>query len=183
MEPLAGLAVIGDDETADVSDAVTGEVVAVRDLDCSGACDGLVVDGIDSGAVFVRTSSGTAVWEFRHGDAMTPFAGPRTRLADVCHGVALSDGPAPHGGASGDWRLVPGAIDAQLTLDGRYVLHWSSRLGPTHPGDDAVTLEASPGEDRGFWTIDTDGSVLVAVPDGSGARVAGARVAEDRYPA
>jgi len=153
-----------------VLDTVTGEVVASHDLGCSGTCGELVLDGIDSDAVFVRTTSGTSVWEFRNGDTMAPFAGSGTRVADVRHGVVLYDGPAPRGESSGDWRLVPGAIDAQLTFDGRHVLYWSNRLEPTLPDEDAVTLKAGPAKGLGFWTIDTDGSVLAAVPDGSGTQ-------------
>ncbi len=57
---------------------------------------------------------------------------------------------------------MAGAIDSQLTYDGAHVLAWSSTLEPTAPDGDALVLEQGPaGKGLGFWTIDTDGSVLV----------------------
>jgi hypothetical protein len=165
--PLVAYAVVVDGKTTlRVLDMGSREVVASRVLDCTGACGGLVVDGIDSGAVFVRTKDGTSVWRYADGQALTPFAGPDTSVADARNGVVLYAGPAPGGEAAGDWTLVPGAIDAQLTYDGRYVLYWSSRLTPTDPADGPVTLDQGPAEGSGFWSIDTDGTVLVAAPNG-----------------
>ncbi len=69
---------------------------------------------------------------------------------------------------SGDRRLVAGAIDAQLTLDGRYVVDWSSTLQPTRRGDEPVYLAVGPrsAEDGVAWyAVDTDGSILVATAD------------------
>ena len=164
-EPLVAYAIKQDKAvTLKVVNSSTGNVVARRDLDCSGSCEGLVIDGIDSGAVFVRTDEGTSVWRYRDGEALTPFAGPDTSVADVRSGVVLYAGAAPDGEAAADWTLVPGAIDAQLTYDAKYVLYWSSRLEPTNSADAPVTLDQGPVEGLGFWTIDTDGSVLVATP-------------------
>ena len=66
------------------------------------------------------------------------------------------------------YRLVQGAIDAQLTFDGKYVLDWSSRLRSTDGSPDLVLGEGPTKRDDGlgFWAIDSDGSVLVARPDG-----------------
>ena len=60
-----------------------------------------------------------------------------------------------------DYTFVPGAIDSQLTHDGAHVLAWSSTLAPTGPG---APLQLSVTERDGAtqWTVDTDGSVLVA---------------------
>jgi hypothetical protein len=62
---------------------------------------------------------------------------------------------------------VKGAIDAQLTFDGRHVLYWSSHLEPTTPGDAPIDLEVGQarkpgGYVDGFFAVDTDGSILVA---------------------
>jgi len=163
--PLVAYAVVGDEGgTLKVLDLARREIVASRPLGCRGSCDGLVIEGIDSGAVFVRTDDGTAIWRYDDGDAMASFAGPDTRVADVRTGVVLYDGPRPDGEAANDWTLVPGAIDGQLTFDGRYVLAWSSRLQPTDPAAPALMLVKGPVKGLGFWTIDTDGSVLVAAP-------------------
>jgi len=56
--------------------------------------------------------------------------------------------------------------DATLTFDGKYILDWSSRLRSTDGGPDLV-LDAGPTKGLGFWAIDSDGSVLVAAPDGA----------------
>lgn len=149
-----------------VVDTSSGDVVASRELGCSAPCDGLVIDGVDSGAVFVRDDDGTSVWRFDEGDDLVPFAGPETRVADVRNGVVLYDGAAPEGADSSSWTLVPGAIDAQLTYDGEYVLYWSSRLEATDPSAGPVTLDKGPVEGLGFWTIDTDGTVLTIAPSG-----------------
>ncbi|WP_408896094.1 hypothetical protein ACJ5H2_14380 [Nocardioides sp. R1-1] len=150
--------------TLTVRDLVTGEDAGSTTLSCGG-CDDLVVDGIDQGAVFVRDASGTRTWSWES-DAWRDFAGPRTRVADVRNGVVLHTGPAP--AHPGDRTLVKGAIDAQLTLDGRYVLYWSSTLRPTHPEDEPVVLAVGPRTMEsgvGWYAVDTDGSILVATAD------------------
>lgn len=147
-----------------VQDLATREVLASTRLDC-GLCSDVVIDGIDGGVVFVRDRDGTRTWDSVTGK-WQDFAGPDTRVADVRSGVVLYDGPAPF--SPGDWHLVPGAVDAQLTLDGSHVLSWSSTLAPTTPGGEPIVLDQGPtgplGDQQGFgwWTIDTDGSVLVA---------------------
>jgi hypothetical protein len=167
FEPLVAYAVVDDGTPVlKVLDTDSGDVVASRPLDCTGACRGLVIDGIDSGAVFVRDKDGTSVWRYEDDQELVPFAGPKTSVADVRSGTVLYDGPAPQGPGAASWTLVAGAIDAQLTYDGKYVLYWSSRLEPTDPAGSPVTLEQGPVKfGAAFWTIDTDGTVLVAAPD------------------
>lgn len=154
-------ATLGDGQaTLTVRDLDAGEDVASTEIACGG-CGDLVIDALDDGVVFVRDGDGTRTWDSATGE-WSDFAGPRTRVADVRNGVVLYDGPAPT--ASG-WELVKGAIDAQLTFDGRHVLYWSTRLLPTGPDDSALILDV-PGagkEGAAFVAIDTDGSVLVAI--------------------
>jgi hypothetical protein len=128
--------------------------------DGSAGCDGLVVDGIDSGVVFVRTRWGTFVWRPTSEEAkgLEPFAGPRTRVADVRHRTVLYDGPRPTVTLPG-WTYVAGAIDAQLTFDGKHVLSWSPVL-KSIGNDEAITLDLP--KDAQFFTVDTDGSILAA---------------------
>ncbi|TQK71960.1 hypothetical protein [Nocardioides sp. SLBN-35] len=153
--------------TITVRDLDTGADVGSTTLDC-GACDDLVVDGIDSGRVFVRDAAGTRTWTFAD-DTWQDFAPPKTRVADVRGGVVLYTGPRPT--VPGDLRLVEGpGIDAQLTLDGRYVLYWSSTLQPTAPGDEPVILAVGPRTQQdgpAWYAVDTDGTVLVATADGT----------------
>ncbi len=153
-----------------VHDLAADRELARRMVECDGAaCGDLVIDALDDGAVFLRTSTGTVSWDYAS-DEIEPFTTGATRVADVRNGVVLYDGPQPATPAAKRYRLVRGAIDAQLTLDGRYVVSWSSRLRPTTPGDPVVVLD-QPGAGVGyaFWAIDTDGSVLVAVPSPRGA--------------
>ncbi|TNM41151.1 nuclear transport factor 2 family protein [Nocardioides albidus] len=153
--------------TITVRDLDTGDDVGSTTVDC-GRCGDLVIDAIDQGAVFVRDRAGTRTWTWED-DQWRDFAGPETRVADARAGVVLYNGPAPSNpsnpGGPGDWRPVAGAVDAQLTLDGRYVLSWSSTLTPTTPGDPPVVLPVGPaamGDSFGWYAIDTDGSILVA---------------------
>lgn len=141
--------------TITVHDLATGEDVASTDADCTG-CRDLVIDAIDDGVVFVRDGDGTRTWDSATGE-WADFAGPRTSVADVRNGVVLYDGPAP--AEPGDWRLVAGAIDAQLTFDGGHVLSWSSTLAPTTP--DGAPIVLPEGGAAGQWNIDSDGSILV----------------------
>jgi hypothetical protein len=131
----------------------------------------VVIDAFDDGAVFIRSEAGTSVWDV-DGDFTRPFAGPGTSIADVRNGVVLYDGDVPQpepGVGQRDYTFVPGAIDSQLTHDGQHVLAWSSTLAPTF---EASPIQLSVTEQDGArqWTIDTDGSVLVA---SSGGRRAG----------
>ncbi len=160
-------AVLDGEPTVVVRDLATQEVVGRRVVDPD-----TVIDALDGGRVALRGAAGTALWDTASGDVLA-LGGPRTRVADLRDGVLLYDGPRPSGpGAAGLRRLVPGAIDSQLTFDGEHVLSWSSTLRPT--GDERpIVLDegpATPREGYAFWTIDTDGSVLVAVP-GSPATV------------
>lgn len=143
--------------------------VATGDVPCQGeVCDDVRLDGLDGDLAFVRTPNGTSVWD-RSDDSWTKIAGPETRIADVHNGVLLHDGPAPDltGPLAEGWRLVKGPIDAQLTFDGKHILNWSSTLKSTTPGGPDLKLDVSAG-DLGFYTIDTDGSVLVAMSDSDG---------------
>lgn len=167
----------GADVTITVYDLETRSAVARTDVTCGlvhpgtgagdeGDCSALVIDAIDSGAVFLRAPDGTKVWDYDTGEWFG-LAGPRTRIADVRDKVVLYDGPAPSGLMDG-WRFVPGAIDAQLTLDGQHVLYWSDELEPTLPGRDPIELDLPMAAT--FFTVDTDGSVLAAT-SGTPSRV------------
>ncbi|HYF73843.1 MAG TPA: hypothetical protein VD864_13525 [Nocardioides sp.] len=134
-----------------VRDLASGELLASTSVP-----PGTVIDAIDAGAVFLRTGDGTDRWDTATGE-QRGFAGPETRVADVRNGVVLYDGPAPDGPDAADYRLVPGAIDAQLTYDGRHVLSWSHRLESTDGGAPIVLERKAT-----FFAIDTDGSVLAA---------------------
>ncbi len=148
--------------TVKVYDLERREVVASAEVPCDGGCSDTVIDGLDSGTVFVRDSEGTRMWDYR-ADTWTELAGKRTRVADVRNGVVLYDGPAPTAPADG-WRYVAGAIDAQLSYDGEHVLYWAAVLEPTRPGGTTITLEQGPKKPGyAFFTFDTDGSVLVAL--------------------
>lgn len=125
-----------------------------------------VIDGIDDGVVLVRTGDGTFAWDSRVAE-MQQLSGRKTRVADVRNGVLLYDGPTPDGPAAAAYRLVPGAIDAQLTFDGGHVLYWSNRLDSTDGGRPIVLDQKAT-----FFTVDTDGSILAAgAGPGSTSRV------------
>ena len=159
----------GDTPTLVVRDLRSDEVHSgALDCDAEAGCTGVVIDGIDGGTVFVRTSEGTFTWDYLAApdSGLARFAAPGTRVADARAGVVLYDGPPPD--VPGDWRLVPGAIDAQLTFDGRHVLYWSATLQPTTPGEERLRLKAP--ESLVFFAMDTDGSVLAATA-GDPARV------------
>jgi hypothetical protein len=153
----------GGGATVTVRDLASGEVVSRRQVPGD-----VVIDALDGGVAFLRTDGGTAAWDTASDDYRL-LAGPDTRVADVRNGVVLYDGPEPDGPAASDYRLVPGAIDAQLTFDGRHVLYWSSALQASDGGR-PIVLDQGPTTEGGyaFWAMDTDGSVLVAVP-GRGA--------------
>jgi len=61
-----------------------------------------------------------------------------------------------------DGDFTQGQIDAQLSFDGRHVLYWSSTLKPTQPDGRAGRLNV---KNAGWFTFDTDGSVLAATND------------------
>jgi hypothetical protein len=133
--------------------------VATRDIGCSPTtCTKVKVDSLDHGVVFVRTAKGTFVW--RLDGSWTQLGGPKLRVADVRGGTLLYAGEAPTL-KTDDWRYVPGAIDAQLTFDGKNVLYWSNELKPTTQSGRAIRLNAGS-KDAGWYTLDTDGSILVA---------------------
>jgi len=142
-----------------VRDLVRDETVATRALDCSDDCNDVVIEAIDHDVVFVRTADGTFLWGLEN-DEWVRFAGAKTRVADVRNRVVLYDGPTPTLPLSA-WTYVRGAIDAQLTLDGKHILYWSDTLEPVSAGDEPITLNV-PGPGATFFSIDTDGSVLAA---------------------
>ena len=167
-QPLVAYAFIVDGRvTVKVYDLDRRTVVAAADVPCGEGCSDTVIDGIDSGTVFVRNHEGTTTWDYE-ADTWTRLAGKLTRVADVRNRVVLYDGPAPSSTADG-WRYVRGAVDSQLSFDGRHVLGWSAVLEPTRPGGTTLTLQEGPRTPGyAFFTFDTDGSVLVAVGPADG---------------
>lgn len=186
--PTAGLESFRPTATADVNSSVVGwtvrhddrvqvvlydvgarKQVATRDVPCDAkACDKVKLDGLDGDLAFVRAPEGMFVWD-RSDDSWTKISGPETRVASVHNKVLLHDGPAPDkvGPLTSGWRFVRGAIDSQLTFDGQHVLNWSSTLKSTAPGGADLKLDV-PVDGEGFYTFDSDGSVLVAMMNGSG---------------
>jgi hypothetical protein len=165
--PLVAWATLHDSTaTLTVRDMSTGKDAGTLDVAC-GECEDLVIDALDEGFVFFRTSEGTRIWEVGR-DVSFAFAGPQTRVADVRSGVLLYDGPAPRSVDADRYLTIPAAIDAQLTFDGRHILNWSSVLQNTRTTGRPVRLDEGPTKEGalGFWTIDTDGSVLVATLTG-----------------
>ena len=158
-----------DGTTISVHDLPAGEEVWSYEVPCD-PCAGVVIDGFDDGVVYLRTPVST-IAVLTATDEVVGL-GRDVRIADVRNDVVLYDAsaPAPTPVPAGrrDWSFVPGAIDAQLTFDGGHVLSWSSRLEPTDPTGEPLVLDVGPVDGGlGFWTIDTDGSVLVAAPDGT----------------
>ena len=152
--------VVLDEEGArlQVYDLEQREVVASDAIGCgTDDCSDVVVDGLDSGTVFVRNAEGTWMWSVE-GRRYGKIAGPKTRVADVRNRVVLYDGP-PITLPLSAWRFIPGPIDGELSFDGEHLLYWSPRLEPT-AGGKPVTLDVP--DDALFFTFDTDGSVLVA---------------------
>jgi hypothetical protein len=161
--PLVAYAVMVDGrETVKVYDLERREVVASGQAPCREGCSDTVIDGLDSGTVFVRDHEGTSTWDYAT-DTWSRFAGATTRVADVRNQVVLYQGPAPDSPVDG-WRYVRGAVDAQLSFDGAHVLYWSAVLEPTRPGGTTLRLDEGPAKPGyAFFTFDTDGSVLVAL--------------------
>ncbi len=109
--------------------------------------------------MLLRTEAGTLAWTWDSPDQeWMPLAGTATRFADVQNRVALYDGGRPTRLPEG-WRAVKGPVDGLLTHDGAHVVAWNRVLAPTAPGGTPIRLD-----DVGaiFFTVDTDGSVLVA---------------------
>ncbi len=151
----------GSTVTLTVHDLRTGEDVATTTIDGLVGGD-LVVDALDDGVVYVRTAQLTRAWTTADGSWRTVYDGGG-RVVDVRAGVMLYDGSPP---ADLGLRRVQAPIDASLTFDGEHVLDWSSRLRSTDDGPDLVLDQGPTGKGLGFWAIDSDGSVLVARPDG-----------------
>jgi len=147
-----------------VLDLSSGDVVATTPLPCAGGCRDVTVDAFDSGRVFVSTADGTTTWRVGEpSDTLVSFAAPGTTVVDARNKVLVYHGreaPRPLDG----WTYVKGATDDQLTLDGSHVLAWSSVLRSTD-GSAPVRLDQGAPGPRGpltFWSLDSDGSVLVA---------------------
>ena len=141
----------------------SGDVVASTPLPCVGACKDVSVDAFDSDRVFVSTADGTTMWRVGEpSDTLVSFAAKGTTVVDARNKVLLYHGreaPRPLDG----WTYLEGATDDQLTLDGTHVLAWSSVLRSTD-GSAPVRLEQGARGPRGplsFWSLDSDGSVLV----------------------
>jgi hypothetical protein len=162
-QPLVAYGLIADGEvTVRVYDLDQRQVVAESVVPCEERCSDTVIDGIDSGTVFVRDHEGTTTWDYAAG-TWSHLAGRATRVADVRNQVVLYAGPAPDAPADG-WRYVPGPVDSQLSFDGSHVLGWSSILEPTASGGKALTLAEGPTKPGyAFFSFDTDGSVLVSI--------------------
>ncbi len=156
----------GTTTTLAVHDLAADRVVASTTIDCGG-CEDLAIDAFDDGVAYVRIDQLTRAWDTAT-DTWRDFAGRTSRVADVRNGIVLYDGEAPSD-SIGDFSFhvnqVAGPIDATLTFDGRYILSWSSRLRSTDGSQDLV-LQEGPKKGLGFWAIDSDGSVLLADPDG-----------------
>jgi len=166
IQPQVAYATLRDGgATITVRDMESGKDVGSLDVECGG-CGDLVIDGIDDGVVFFRDGNGTQAWSVGDPDPVE-FA-PDAQVVDVRNHVLLYDGQEPSSELADRYLLVRAPVDAQLTYDGDFVLYWSSRLEPTHEGEAPMVLEQGPTKRfaLGFWTIDTDGSVLVAAPSG-----------------
>ncbi len=152
--------------TLTVYDLETRAVVSSAEAPCADKCGGLVIDAFDDGLAYVRV--GDKTWSWRADLGWHVYALKGSRVADARGGMVLYDGIKPS--TSRDEigfvvNEVEGAIDAQLTFDGRYVLSWSSTLQPVLTRQAPLVLDrGSPDGGLGWWTIDTDGSVLVATP-------------------
>ncbi|MGY2702177.1 hypothetical protein [Nocardioides sp. HB32] len=142
-----------------VRDTGTGEEIARREVGHN-----TVIDALDDGVVLLRDDSGTVAWDTAT-DEEKSVAGPKTRIADVRGSVLLYDGPTPDGPGAAGYQLVRGGVDAQLTLDGQYVLYWSPVLESTGTGG---PLRLPLPKDATWFTIDTDGSILAAAPTRGG---------------
>lgn len=146
-------------------DLDAGRTIDAVQVSCFEAdCQNVVVDGLDDGLVFVRTSNGTFVWnpDATGGDRWTLLGEGKFRVADVRNHRILwayaAPSPAANGPVAG-WSLTQGEIDSQLSFDGEHVLSWSHTLQPTTPDGTPITLAV---RDATWFTFDTDGSVLAA---------------------
>lgn len=149
--------------TVVVTDTDTGEEVARRVVGKD-----TVIDALDDSVVMLRTDAGTVAWDVTDGSVAQVGGGPDTRVADLRGGTLLFDGPRPDGPGAAAYRLMPGAIDAQLTLDGRHVLYWSPILKSTTGGD---PIRLGLPRKAGWFTVDTDGSILAAASMRQGATI------------
>jgi hypothetical protein len=170
--PLVAFTQPSDDGVAVVLyDLKRGRAVDSTDVPCTGKrCEDVRVDGLDRGLVFVRTTDGTFVWDHSsRGDRRWTLVGEGAfRVADARNGRILWSGAAPTpsaGSPVAHWRFTRGEIDAELSYDGQHVLYWSSRLKPVDDGGHVIRLKV---EHAGWFTFDTDGSVLAATTSSGG---------------
>jgi hypothetical protein len=149
--------------TVTVHDLASDHDVASTTIDCPG-CTDFVIDAFDDGVAYVRIDQLTRAWDSVKDTERTVYDGGG-RVVDVRGGVMLYEGKPP---ADLGLVRVKAPVDATLTFDGKHVLDWSSRLRSTDGSPDLV-LEQGPTKQYalGFWAIDSDGSVLVARPDGT----------------
>jgi hypothetical protein len=148
--------------TVTVHDLAANRDVASTTIDCPG-CTDFAIDAFDDGVAYVRIDQLTRAWDSVTGQGKTVYDGGG-RVVDVRGGVMLYDGKPP---ADLGLTRVKAPVDATLTFDGRYVLDWSSRLRSTDGSPDLVLAQGPTKKGPlGFWAIDSDGSVLVARPDG-----------------
>jgi hypothetical protein len=142
---------------------------------CSGkVCDSLTVSGIDHGLVFISDTNGTR--------ALDPFFGPIAdwtfvtdgRVTDVRSQVILTWGatePLPQAFTDLGWRMVTATSERSLlTFDGAYQVSESATLDSTLGGTPSI-LALPPAAEPVTVTVDSDGSVLVARPEGDGHAV------------
>ena len=159
-------AIVEDDEAViTVRDLATNEDVHEWRTPCE-PCSAIRIDAYDDGVLYLRTGRSTVAVLLATGEVVD--LGATTRIADVRNGVVLYNGPTPRPTTTREWTFVRGPVDAQLTFDGAHVLDWSSSLRPTDPSGQPLQLDVARTTDAGpaFWTMDTDGSVLVAAVDG-----------------
>lgn len=146
-------------------------VVGTTSVPCGSekACAWQQVAGIDSGKVFVREPGG-ATQVFEVADlAAEPVRLDDFTVADVRNQVVLGTGTPPEPAVLGEgWRSARAqGPESLLTFDGRHQVHWSSTLRSTEGGE-PVRLDVPAGDGVEFVSLDSDGSVMVAVMSGSG---------------
>lgn len=161
-----------DGVTVVLHDLAEDRRVAELQLDCGG-CDGVGVDAVDRGLVFLRDGGRSVVWDVTalgSDREVTELGSGDFRLADARGGRLLWSGAPPVPGADSPvagWPTIEGPVDARLSFDGGHVLDWSNVLQPTTAGGRPVRLDVQ----AVFYAFDTDGSVLAATLEGEQSTV------------